>query len=306
MTFSWSNLTVTVPEQSNRRLCGLLPARDGPTPEKIILNDASGTVRPGEFLAIMGASGAGKSTLLNTLLFRNLAGLKVSGERLANNQVVTPTSLTAVSAYVQQDDLLIGTLTVREHLTFQALVRMDSDIPDKTRFSKVEEIIQEFGLLKCADTVIGKPEQGQKGISGGQRKRLSLASEVLTNPSIMFCDEPTSGLDSFMAASVVETMRKLARQGRTGICTIHQPSSQIVEMFDKVLLLAEGRTAFLGHVSSANKFLESCGFPCPAQYNPADHWLTVRKTAMTSDHVELMFADPGCGSRQGDRGEGED
>ena len=275
MTFSWSGLTVTVPERSNRRLCGLLPAKEGPTPEKIILKEASGTVRPGEFLAIMGASGAGKSTLLNTLLFRNLAGLKVSGERRANSQVVSPTSLTAVSAYVQQDDLLIGTLTVREHLTFQAMVRMDSHIPDKERYSKVEEIIQEFGLLKCADTVIGKQDQGQKGISGGQRKRLSLASEVLTNPSIMFCDEPTSGLDSFMAASVVEILKKLARQGRTVICTIHQPSSRVVEMFDKILLLAEGRTAYLGDVSRANKFLETCGFPCPAHYNPADHWVTV-------------------------------
>ena len=153
---------------------------------------------------------------------------------------------------------------------------MDSHIPAKTRYSKVEEIIREFGLLKCADTVIGKHDQGQKGISGGQRKRLSLASEVLTNPSIMFCDEPTSGLDSFMAASVVDILRKLARQGRTVICTIHQPSSQIVEMFDKVLLMAEGRTAFLGEVSAANKFLESCGFPFPAHYNPADHWITVR------------------------------
>ena len=153
--------------------------------------------------------------------------------------------------------------------------------------------------------MIGRPDQGQRGISGGERKRLGLASEVLTNPSIMFCDEPTSGLDSFMAASVVDILRKLARQGRTVICTIHQPSSQIVEMFDQVLLMAEGRTAFLGEVSAANKFLESCGFPCPAHYNPADHWITVREpVGLTS--ISKMFADPGCGSRQGDRGEGED
>ena len=113
----------------------------------MIFLTVSGVVRPGEFLAIMGASGAGKSTLLNTLLFRNLSGLKVSGLRLANNKLVTPTSLTAVSAYVQQDDLLIGTLTVREHLTFQALVRMDSDVPEKVRYSKVEDIIQEVGTM---------------------------------------------------------------------------------------------------------------------------------------------------------------
>ena len=104
---------------------------------------ASGIVRPGEFLAIMGASGAGKSTLLNTLLFRNLTGLKVSGSRFANNREVTPNSLTSVSAYVQQDDIFIGTLTVREHLTFQALVRMDKDIPKTQRYQKVDEIIQE-------------------------------------------------------------------------------------------------------------------------------------------------------------------
>ena len=87
-------------------------------------------------------------------------------------------------------------------------------------------------------------------------KRLAFASEVLTNPAIFFCDEPTSGLDSFMAASVVETLRTLARQGRTVICTIHQPSSQIVQLFDKILLMAEGRTAYLGDVQKANSFFE--------------------------------------------------
>ena len=136
--------------------------------------------------------------------------------------------------------------------------------------------------------MIGKQDQGQKGISGGQRKRLSLASEVLTNPSIMFCDEPTSGLDSFMAATVVETLRRLASQGRTVICTIHQPSSHLVKMFDKVLLMAEGRTAFLGHVSTANKFLEDCGFPCPSHYNPADHWVEVSGSIYLLDHLNLV------------------
>eukprot|EP00092_Neocalanus_flemingeri_P039888 GFUD01043444.1.p1 GENE.GFUD01043444.1~~GFUD01043444.1.p1 ORF type:complete len:655 (-),score=143.96 GFUD01043444.1:27-1697(-) len=222
----------------------------------------------------MGASGAGKSTLLNTLLFRNLSGLKATGVRLANNKEVTPNNLTAVSAYVQQDDLFIGTLTVKEHLTFQALVRMDSDIPYSQRMKRVDAVIQELGLSKCVDTIIGKPGQ-VKGISGGQMKRLAFASEVLTNPAIFFCDEPTSGLDSFMATSVVETLRTLAKQGRTVICTIHQPSSQIVQLFDKILLMAEGKTAYLGDVKMANGFFESCGFPCPINYNPADHYVQV-------------------------------
>jgi len=106
-------------------------------------------------------------------------------------------------------------------------------------------------------------------------KRLAFASEVLTNPALLFCDEPTSGLDSVMAASVVEVMRTLASQGRTIVCTIHQPSSQIFHLFDKVLFMAEGRTAYIGDVPGANTFFEKCGFACPTNYNPADHYLQV-------------------------------
>ena len=149
---AWSSLTVVTEPVSGGRCCGLLKGKARPA--RTILDDVSGVARPGEVLAIMGASGAGKSTLLNTLLFRNLAGLKVSGERRANSQVVSPTSLTAVSAYVQQDDLLIGTLTVREHLTFQALVRMDSHLPQEVKRGKVEEIIQEVTAVSLSNVLL--------------------------------------------------------------------------------------------------------------------------------------------------------
>ena len=119
---------------------------------------------------------------------------------------VTPNSLTSVSAYVQQDDLFIGTLTVREHLNFAAAVRMDKHLSHKQRMDRVEEVMQELGLKKCEKTMIGI--QGRiKGISGGEMKRLAFASEVLTNPPLMFCDEPTSGLDSYMAQNVVEVLK---------------------------------------------------------------------------------------------------
>lgn len=155
----------------------------------------------------MGASGAGKSTLLNALTFRNLTGLSVeSGSRYANGALVSPNTLTSVSAYVQQDDLFIGTLTVREHLNFQAAVRMDKDIPHVQRMERVESVMRELGLKKCEKTLIGI--QGRiKGISGGEMKRLAFASEVLTNPPLMFCDEPTSGLDAYMAQNVVEVLK---------------------------------------------------------------------------------------------------
>ena len=109
-------------------------------------------------------------------------------------------------------------------------------------------------MKKCEDTLIGAPELGVKGISGGERRRLAFASEVITNPSILFCDEPTSGLDSFMAMSIVDSMRNLAKKGKTIICTIHQPSSEVFEMFDRLYLMAEGRSAFCGDLSDAFKF----------------------------------------------------
>jgi len=271
ITFTWAKLNVSTIPQEGRRCCGLLKSQ--PKPEKQILHNVSGVARPGEVLAIMGASGAGKSTLLNTLLFRNMQGLQVTGSRIADKSLVTPTSLTAVSGYVQQDDLFIPSLTVREHLIFQARVRMDSDIPMEQRMVRVEEVIQELGLGKSADTLIGA--ERMKGISGGERKRLSFASEFLTNPALLFCDEPTSGLDSFMAQSVMELLSNLAKKGKTIICTIHQPSSQLFSNFDQLLLMAEGQTAYLGEASKAKAFFSSINYPCPQDFNPADHFVQV-------------------------------
>ena len=219
---SWSNLTVRVPAKKPRSCC---PgnSKQEPEPAKKLLDQVTGQARPGELLAILGASGAGKSTLLNTLAFRNLGGLEVEGKRLANKKEVTTTSLTAVSGYVQQEELFINVLSVTEHLTFQSLVRMPKGLRRSERRERVEEVIKELGLARSADTRIGD-------LSGGEKRRLSVASELLTDPKLLFCDEPTSGLDSHMAASVVDLLLGLAAQGRTVICTIHQPSSQVFNL----------------------------------------------------------------------------
>jgi len=265
---SWSNLTVRVPAKKPRSCC---PgnSKQEPEPAKKLLDQVTGQARPGELLAILGASGAGKSTLLNTLAFRNLGGLEVEGKRLANKKEVTTTSLTAVSGYVQQEELFINVLSVTEHLTFQSLVRMPKGLRRSERRERVEEVIKELGLASSADTRIGD-------LSGGEKRRLSVASELLTDPKLLFCDEPTSGLDSHMAASVVDLLLGLAAQGRTVICTIHQPSSQVFATFDRLLLLAEGRTAFLGPARGiAKDFFASQGFPCPQDFNPADHLISL-------------------------------
>ena len=112
-----------------------------------------------------------------------------------------------------------------------------------------------------------------KGISGGERRRLAFACELITDPNLLFCDEPTSGLDSYMAMTIVDAMKKLTARGKTIICTIHQPSSEIFDKFDKLYLLAEGRVAFFGDLSHAPKYFESVGYPCPINYNPADHYI---------------------------------
>ncbi|XP_013386693.1 protein white-like [Lingula anatina] len=208
---------------------------------------------------------------MNVLTYRNRGNLVVDGTVKVNGKVIGP-GITNVSVYVQQEDLFIGVLTVREHLQFQAQLRMDREVPFEERMDRVEEVIEETGLSKCADTRIGIPGR-IKGISGGEMKRLSFASEALTDPPLMFCDEPTSGLDSFMAESIVHTLKTMARKGKTILCTIHQPSSQVFAMFDQLLLLAEGRVAYMGPTAGAFKFFQELNFTCPPNFNPADHFI---------------------------------
>ncbi|CAH0555331.1 unnamed protein product [Brassicogethes aeneus] len=275
ITYTWHEINVFTDQSKHRGkkkyiCCG--PTTQEPVPRKQILTNVSGVAHPGELLAILGSSGSGKTTLLNALNFRSSSSVAVQGTRCVNDVPVASTSLTSRSAYVQQDDLFIGTLTVKEHLVFQALLRMDKHISYERRMHRVDEVISELALTKCRNTRIGTPGR-VKGISGGEQKRLSFASEVLTNPALMFCDEPTSGLDSFMALNVVQVLKSMAQSGKTVICTIHQPSSELYAMFDKLLLMAEGRVAFLGTPEQADFFFAELEAPCPNNYNPADYFI---------------------------------
>lgn len=175
--------------------------------------------------------------------------------RALNGIPVNSKQLRSQCAYVQQDDLFIASLTAKEHLIFQAMLRMGRNIPYAQKVQRVNEVIAELSLRKCAHTVIGSPGR-IKGLSGGERKRLAFASEALTDPHLLLCDEPTSGLDSFMANSVLQVLKRLANKGKTIIITIHQPSSELFGMFDKILLVAEGRAAFLGTPAQATEFFE--------------------------------------------------
>ncbi|KAJ0180331.1 hypothetical protein K1T71_003735 [Dendrolimus kikuchii] len=307
VTYTWADINAFATESRNRNKKFWKFWKNSPDrmfqQRKQLLRNVNGAAYPGELLAIMGSSGAGKTTLLNALTFRTPSGVVASGTRALNGLPATPESLTALSAYVQQQDLFIGTLTVKEHLIFQALVRMDRHIPYAQRMQRVQEVISELALSKCQNTVIGIPGR-LKGISGGEMKRLSFASEVLTDPPLMFCDEPTSGLDSFMAQNVIQVLKGLAQKGKTVICTIHQPSSELYAMFDKLLLMADGRVAFLGSPEEATDFFKQLGAACPPNYNPADHFIQLlagvpgreEATKHTIDTVCTSFAksELGC------------
>ncbi|XP_068154443.1 protein white [Drosophila tropicalis] len=285
LTYAWHNLdifgAVNQPGSGWRQLVnrtrGLFcNERHIPAPRKHLLKNVCGVAYPGELLAVMGSSGAGKTTLLNALAFRSPQGIQVSpsGMRLLNGQPVDAKEMQARCAYVQQDDLFIGSLTAREHLIFHAMVRMPRNLTYKQRVARVDQVIQELSLSKCQNTIIGVPGR-VKGLSGGERKRLAFASEALTDPPLLICDEPTSGLDSFTAHSVVQVLKKLSQKGKTVILTIHQPSSELFELFDKILLMAEGRVAFLGTPSEAVDFFSYVGAQCPTNYNPADFYVQV-------------------------------
>ncbi|XP_030386461.1 protein white [Scaptodrosophila lebanonensis] len=285
LTYSWYNLDVfgavhqpgSTWRQLTNRVRGIFcNERHIPVPRKHLLKNVCGVAYPGELLAVMGSSGAGKTTLLNALAFRSPQGVQVSPStmRLLNGQPVDAKEMQARCAYVQQDDLFIGSLTAREHLIFQAMVRMPRHMSYKQRVARVDQVIQELSLTKCQHTIIGVPGR-VKGLSGGERKRLAFASEALTDPPLLICDEPTSGLDSFTAHSVVQVLKKLSQKGKTVILTIHQPSSELFELFDKILLMAEGRVSFLGTPNEAVDFFSYVGAQCPTNYNPADFYVQV-------------------------------
>ncbi|PIC41623.1 hypothetical protein B9Z55_008975 [Caenorhabditis nigoni] len=267
----WSSLNVTGPETKSTNFLEKFRNNGPKRRVKEILHNVSGMAESGKLLAIMGSSGAGKTTLLNVLTSRNLTNLDVQGSILIDGKRANKWKIREMSAFVQQHDMFVGTMTAREHLQFMARLRMGSEYySEEERESRVDQVLTQMGLQKCADTVIGIPNQ-LKGLSCGEKKRLSFASEILTCPKILFCDEPTSGLDAFMAGHVVQALRNLADYGMTVIITIHQPSSQVYSLFHNVCLMACGRVIYLGPGDQAVPLFEKCGFPCPAYYNPADH-----------------------------------
>jgi len=227
---------------------------------KQILFNVSGIAKPGEMIALMGPSGSGKTTLLNVLGGRALANL--TGQVLINN-VPFKKSMRRTIAYVLQEDIFYQNLTVRQQLYFTSHLRLPSEMDVEAKRQAVDNIIKILRMDRCADTMIML-------ISGGEKKRCNIGTELLTNPSILILDEPTSGLDSTAANALIVTLRELANDRMTVISSIHQPSSKVFYSFDKLFLLADGHIVYNGSTLKCMQYLARRKFLPPADYNPAD------------------------------------
>ncbi|KAF8389826.1 hypothetical protein HHK36_024345 [Tetracentron sinense] len=244
-------------------------ASSDPKITRIVLNGVTGIVRPGELLAMLGPSGSGKTTLL-TALAGKLPG-KISGSITYNGQPFS-SSMKRKTGFVTQDDVLYPHLTVFETLTYAALLRLPNKLTREEKIEQAELVIMELGLTRCRNSIVGGPLL--RGVSGGERKRVSIGQEMLVNPSLLLLDEPTSGLDSTTAQRIVVTLQGLARGGRTVVTTIHQPSSRLYRMFDKVVVLSDGCPIYSGSACRALEYFGSIGYaPRFNHLNPADFLL---------------------------------
>ncbi|CAI0422279.1 unnamed protein product [Linum tenue] len=262
---------------------------------RAILKGITGYALPGELLAIMGPSGSGKSTLLDALAGRLNSNTRQAGEILINGR--KETLAFGTSAYVTQDDALMTTLTVREAITYSAMLQLPDAMPASEKKRRAETTIREMGLQDCIDTRIGGSWSAAKGLSGGQKRRVSICIEILMRPKLLFLDEPTSGLDSAASYHVMKRIAHLARpEGMTVIASIHQPAAEVFQLFHNLSLLCSGTTLYFGPASLAQQFFASAGFPCPPQRNPSDHYLrTVNKdfdeqdsTTAAEENIEIL------------------
>ncbi|KAB1217221.1 ABC transporter G family member 9 [Morella rubra] len=249
--------------------------------EKVILKGVTGIVQPGEILAMLGPSGSGKTTLLTALggrLGGRLGGcITYNGKPFSN-------AMKRNTGFVTQDDILYPHLTVTETLVFTSLLRLPNSLTKDEKVQHAESVIEELDLTRCKNSIIGG--YLLRGISGGERKRVSLGQEMLLNPSLLLLDEPTSGLDSTTAQRILSILRDLADGGRTIVMTIHQPSSRLFYVFHKVLLLSEGSPLYFGKGSGALRYFSSIGYSPSVAMNPADYLLDLANGISSDDTAD--------------------
>ncbi|TMW95632.1 hypothetical protein EJD97_008559 [Solanum chilense] len=247
--------------------------------EKCILQGVSGSACPGEILALMGPSGGGKTTLLKLLSGK----VKNDSGTITFNDQPYNKSLKQRIGFVLQDDVVFPHLTVKETLTYAALLRLPNTLSKEQKKERAIGVINELGLERCQDTIIGGAFV--RGVSGGERKRVCIGNEILLNPSLLFLDEPTSGLDSTTAFRIMQMLRNIARAGKTVVTTIHQPSSRLFSRFDKLILLGQGSSLYFGKASEAMLYFSSIGCSPLIAMNPAEFLIDLANGNITEKSI---------------------
>ncbi|KAG6615866.1 ATP-binding Cassette (ABC) Superfamily [Phytophthora cinnamomi] len=242
--------------------------------EKQLLRGITAHFEPGRMVALMGATGAGKTTLMDVIAGRKTGG-RIVGDIIVNGEPKNPANFSRITAYCEQMDIHSEAASIYEALVFSANLRLPPTFTKEERMNLVHETLELLELSPIASAMIGS-------LSVEQKKRVTIGVEVVSNPSILFLDEPTSGLDARSALIVMRGVQSIARTGRTVLCTIHQPSISIFELFDGLLLLQKGGyTAYFGDLGGDSvKMLEYfASIPgtkeIHPQYNPATYMLEV-------------------------------
>ncbi|CAI9783220.1 unnamed protein product [Fraxinus pennsylvanica] len=248
---------------------------------KVLLNNISGEAREGEIMAVLGASGSGKSTLIDALADR-ISRESLKGIITLNGEILESKLLKVISAYVMQDDLLFPMLTVEETLMFSAEFRLPRTISKSRKKARVQALIDQLGLRTTAKTVIG--DEGHRGVSGGERRRVSIGTDIIHDPIMLFLDEPTSGLDSTSAYMVVKVLQRIAQSGSIVIMSIHQPSYRILSLLDRLIILSRAQMVFSGSPTTLPRFFAEYGHPIPANED---------RTEFSLDYIRELEGTPG-------------
>ena len=234
--------------------------------DKKVLNGVTGSILSGRVTAVMGPSGAGKTTFMNVLAGKATYGT-MTGQIEINGRLDSVFNYSSLCGFVPQEDTMLRDLTIKENLLFYARIRLPASFTDQQCQSVVNETMSTLGLSHIQNSQIG--DETKRGISGGQRKRVNVAMEMVSSPSMLFLDEPTSGLDSTTSFELIEALKALASKGTNILVVLHQPSYQLFQLFDDVLLLGKGgSTVFLGESSKCLEYFRSIGFECGLRVNP--------------------------------------
>uniref|UniRef100_A0A8C0USN0 ATP binding cassette subfamily G member 5 n=1 Tax=Cyanistes caeruleus TaxID=156563 RepID=A0A8C0USN0_CYACU len=249
-----------------------------------ILKDVSFHIESGQIMGILGNSGSGKTTLLDAISGRLGHKDNFLGEVYVNGRQLKREQFRDCFSYVPQNDTLLSFLTIQESLTYTALLTVKKCSNSSIK-KKVDAVMAELSLSQIADKIIGS--RNVVGISGGERRRVSVAAQLLQDPKVMLLDEPTTGLDCLTANQLVSLLSELAHRGRIVILTIHQPRSELFKLFDKISIMSFGEMVFCGNPTEMITFFSDCGYSCPEQSNPFDFYVDLTSVDTRSKEHEL-------------------